>query len=320
MYSKIFGMLLYLRQLTAHSFLLQECMGDLFELEDIDNLCAATASETSTTVEPSNKDVLTYLRKVIDEQQRSDANQVEIDQDLSTFPADDVLHPSEPIVFKFCKLLRQLAESSKWEDLARRSLCHKCGDAPVDPQVTDCLHLYCGECLKAVALEAAQDGEDPKSCLECGKVYSVVRPCSGFKELDYAGKPPRAAIQTASVSTTDPPRQEKGNTKRIDMRDDGSILPSAKTTALVLQIEDWLRQDPKAKIIVFTQWPTMIEIVKRQCEQQEWGCCTVSQPNCDVEMYAYSLSSFTLNRNKTRATKSSKIFVRRRISKLWWQV
>jgi hypothetical protein len=276
MYASVFGMLLRLRQLTAHPFLLQDCMGDLFELQDVNNLWEATASETGTTVGPSDRNQLTRVLKFF-------VNQDENSKGSFIGPADaDALEEMDPIVFKFRKYLRHLAEGSKWEDLARRSLCNKCRDAPVDPHVTDCLHLYCWECLKTMALEAAQDGEDSRSCLECGHVYSAVRPCIGLKDLDYDGKSARAKISAAPVSTRGPPCQSKENKKWINMCDDGSILPSTKTAAMVVQIEAWLRQDPKAKIIVFTQWQMMIEIIKRHCQQQNWGCCTVCLPQCDI--------------------------------------
>jgi hypothetical protein len=301
MYASGFGMLLRLRQLTAHPFLLQECMGDLFELQDVNNLWETTASETATTVGPSDRNMVTSLRRLIRE----------ADQDESSIPPpadDDASENSEPIVFKFRMFLRELAESSKWEELALRSLCNKCRDAPVDPYVTDCLHLYCGECVKTMALEAAQNGEDSKSCLECGHVYSAVRPCIGLQQLNYNGKSAREKIQSARVSNTDRPRQSQQNKKWIDMCQGGNILPSTKIAAMVVQIEDWLRLDPKAKIIVFTQWQVMIEIIKRHCEQRKWKCCTVSQPDCDIGMNAYRLSSFMVNRLKRRATMSFKTF------------
>jgi len=251
-------MLLRLRQLTAHVFLLQETIEDLVELEDVERLWRGTAGEVESAgsgKDATGKNMLIQMRKMItdkgkptDNQQGSKSTPPEANED------DAALEESQPLVFKFRKFLRDLAEGSKWDAIAKRSLCHKCRDVPTDPQVTDCLHIYCKECLRNMTYEAAQDGEDYAACLECGAVYSESRPCSGLKELGYDDTVVRSESGTPA-SARRPKRNPEDDTKWVSM--EGGVLPSTKSTAMVAQVEEWLKEDPKCKIIIFTQWHLM---------------------------------------------------------------
>ena len=251
-------MLLRLRQLTAHVFLLQDTIEDLLELEDVERLWESTSAEVETVGSEQNtagKNILVQMRKMIAEKGKAKDNE---GGTTSTPPVPDeddaAFEESQPLVFKFRKFLRDLAEGSKWDALARRSLCHKCRDVPQDPQVTDCLHIYCKECLRTMTYEAAQDGEDCAACLECGKPYSETRPCSGLKELGHDDSMNRSESGTPSSSRRS--RRDPGeDTKWVSM--EGGVLPSTKSTAMVAQIEEWLKEDSKIKIIIFTQWHLM---------------------------------------------------------------
>lgn len=251
-------MLLRLRQLTAHIFLLQETMEDLFELEDVERLWKGTAAELESAgseKDVTGKNMLVQIRKMIaDKDKPKDDQQAATPASPDPSEDDASLEKSQPLVFKFRKFLRDLAEGSKWDKLTLRSLCHKCRDVPQDPQVTNCLHIYCKECLKTMAYEAAQEGEDHAACLECGIVYSETRPCSGLKELGYDDGVARSESGTPTSSRR-PRRDPDEDIKWVSM--EGGILPSTKSTATVAQIEQWLKEDSKCKIIIFTQWHLM---------------------------------------------------------------
>ena len=285
-YSHVLTMLLRLRQLTAHPFLLQDTLEDLFEMEDVERMWDATASEVELESGVSARNMLVQMRKMI-----ADKNKNQPDAAASATPRDSIddteFEKSRPLVFKFRRYLRELAASSKWQALSERSLCCKCRDMPQDPVVTDCLHLYCSECVKAMAMEAAAEGEDSAACLECGKIYLEVRPCNGLKELGYED-----GLAGSDGSSPKPPskRNPDDDVKWISM--EGKMLPSTKTAAMVAQIEDWLKQAPGCKIIIFTQWQLMytmmscarycpltlsrIRIIGNICAQQGWGYGTVS--------------------------------------------
>lgn len=51
----------------------------------------------------------------------------------------------------------------------------------------------------------------------------------------------------------------------------GDVLPSAKTRAIKAQLLVWMEEDPDAKIIIYTQFLGMVDILGRMCESEGWG-------------------------------------------------
>ncbi|MCJ1390904.1 hypothetical protein MMC18_003765 [Xylographa bjoerkii] len=269
-YSNVLAMLMALRQLTAHTFMLQKTIADIFEAEDIERLWMATEAEVKPADDAKanhNRDMLSVMRKLVvekdnvqnnDEHRRS--NSIEDQED------DAQLEETRPMVFKFRRILRELSSSSKWDALRERSLCSKCKDVPSDPHLTSCLHLYCKECLNAMAIDAANRDEDYTTCLVCSVMFTESRPCNGLKELGDG-----VCSDASQDDLETRPRRAKSaedDMKWIEM--DGKVLPSAKTAALVAQIEEWQKQEPESKIIVFTQFMMMIKIIGRICSQRGW--------------------------------------------------
>lgn len=241
-------MLLRLRQLTAHPFLVQETIEDLFEAEDVEKIWRLTEPEVSADENPG-KDMLRMMRKMLDE--RDNPSEPSLDNPPDTNTQSEESSLSLPLIFKFRKFLRELSSGSKWSDLKNRSLCHKCRDIPDDPWVTDCLHVYCHECLNALAYEAAQNEETEAACLECGYIFKESRPCTGVAELDMNDDPHSRAPRSAPRPRRDP----DGDTKWINL--DGKLLPSAKTAAVQAQIQKWLEAEPDKKVIIFSQFRTL---------------------------------------------------------------
>lgn len=241
-------MLLRLRQLTAHPFMLQETIENLFEMEDVEKLWEKTASEVTADDTPA-KDMVATMRKMIAAKGEPEPGAAP-PPSSKVIPAENTAEEVEntPLVFKFRRYLRSLAKNSKWTDLKDRSLCHKCRDVPDEPYVTDCFHLYCKECLNAMALAATEKGEYETACLECGIIFKESRPCVGLVELDQ-GDDLTAASPGASPRTRRDPDQD---IKWINMG--GRILPSSKTAAVQAQVEIWLRDEPEKKIIIFSQF------------------------------------------------------------------
>ena len=104
-----------------------------------------------------------------------------------------------------------------------------------------------------MAIEAANQDEDNTTCLVCGVLFSETRPCNGLKELGN-----EASSDDSQEDLETRPRRSKsedGDIKWLEMN--GAILPSAKTVALVAQIEEWQKQEPESKIVVFTQFQMM---------------------------------------------------------------
>lgn len=121
-YRNVMTMLLRLRQLTAHPFLIQETIEDLFETEDVENIWQTTVSEATADDSPT-RDMLKAMRNMIAEKDMP----AEPELTTEAVVQDDQLQESqsnEPeLIFEFRTYLRALANSSKWLELKDRSVC-----------------------------------------------------------------------------------------------------------------------------------------------------------------------------------------------------
>ncbi|KAL9610783.1 MAG: hypothetical protein Q9167_004539 [Letrouitia subvulpina] len=263
-YRNILHMLLRLRQLTAHPFMLQSTIEDILEGEDIEKLMSLTVSDGNE----GPKDMLAVMKKMIraktapvEPEIISDATPSEsqvVEDDNMTDVAE-----SERLVFNFRRFLQALARSDKWDDLKLRTTCRRCEDCPEEPYVIDCYHLYCKDCLLAMQSEAGFNQEGGVRCLECGFVWTESRPCTGLQELEFD--------PASSDYDCDAQRSRKDKDEDLKWIDyGGQILPSSKTAAVQAQIEEWLATDPEKKIIVFSQFHTMMKVMGRMFSQKGW--------------------------------------------------
>jgi hypothetical protein len=124
--------------------------------------------------------------------------------------------------------------------------------------VTDCLHLYCKECLNLIAFEASQKDQDHAACKECGKIYENAQPCNGIKELSFSGGPRTPRDREPSLDNTGRAKRGKDSDDNDWLELSGHALPSAKTMALKAQVLLWMKDSPNDKIIIFTQFLDML--------------------------------------------------------------
>ncbi|KAL8774470.1 MAG: hypothetical protein Q9209_000843 [Squamulea sp. 1 TL-2023] len=260
-YRSVLHMLLRLRQMTGHPFMLQDIIEKLFKVEDIEKLLALEISNDTDTDHPS-RSMLNVMKTMI----RAKTNRGSASRSASpgvlsdTTPSESNVEDdsnsqmgtSNELIFKFKRYLQQLIQGQNWAEMKARSLCHKCGDVPEVPHVTDCYHLYCYECLRALQQEAAVDGEDHAACCECGKRFQEARSCTGIAELEVE-PPAQGTGATGFLTELAPKRNAEKETMRW-INYGGEVLPSTKTAAVVAQIEDWQQAEPNKKIIVFSQF------------------------------------------------------------------
>lgn len=174
------------------------------------------------------------------------ANGLADDMDLSSlierFTAD-----SDQDVNKFgAHVLKQIQDEANAE-------CPLCMEEPmVDQAVTGCWHSACKECLLNYINHQRDKGEIPR-CFNCREpvnardVFEVVRhdhiidrPTHGFTSDDA---PP--ATQTPRVSL-----------RRI------GLSGSAKTQALLSHLKKNLKEDPKGKTVVFSQFTSFLDLIE----------------------------------------------------------
>ena len=280
-------MCLRLRQLTAHPFLIQDVIQDLFGLEDIEKLWIQSGPKADETAR-RGKEMYSAMKKMIEDKSKihEDAQSTEEPAKPETNSAENQNEPA--LILRFRKYLRSFRNTGEWTHLKDRSLCHRCNCPPDEPWVTNCFHLYCKECLNNMAYEASKEGKSQSWCIPCDKPFEESKPCSGIEELEM-----NDMVQKTDSGDIPRPGRGKGpkNAERwLDLK--GDVLQSSKTTAVKIQLEEWIKEEPEKKIIVFSQFRLLfvlstchesltltmfrMKIVARICEQQHWGYCNVS--------------------------------------------
>lgn len=293
-YRSILAMLLRLRMLCSHIFLCQEMLKDMFVAADIENLWRLTAKEVETASEDAPRvNTLRALRKML----QSKDNTIQTSQTKTANPSGEPSPDTEPqdedittgksfgLTFKFRKFLRSLTVSNTWTELHLRSMCGKCRLPPDEPMCTSCFHVYCKECLSAMDFERRERGEEKTACLECGAHFEETSSCSGLKELGFnspdvarkvekakakRSKKQPAMARRGSLTNSDGDEEEDPDPEDwIDMK--GVVLPSAKLTATKAAILNWQAENPREKIIIYTQFLNLCKILGKMCETEGWG-------------------------------------------------
>ena len=241
-------MLLRLRQLTGHPFLAQTVIESFFEVGDVELLWPLTSN--GSVDRSSELNMAKAIQNLVKAKALATMRATEEEERASTesgVAAADSENPS--VSNKYRLFLDLLRTKRKWADLKDRTLCVKCKCPPDEPWITNCLHCYCKECLEMLSDDAAKNGEDIATCIECNKPYGSAQAAGGIKELEMD-----------SVSL-DPNSNEKKKPRAKSLEEEmkwidigGTILPSSKTQAVQLQVEAWLSQEPHKKIIIFSQF------------------------------------------------------------------
>lgn len=256
-YSNVLSMLLRLRQMTAHPFMLQDTMMHLFQVEDLEKLTRMTVSDDTAQDDPSRNMLAIMKERIRAKTHPEDAPPDIAPETTSPEEADEEFNMqaegSNPLVFTFRKYLRDMVKGEQWADFKARSLCHKCRDVPEVPWVTDCYHLYCFECLNSLQQEAAVRGEARAACCACARIFEQTSCCSEIEELAAVASSSAPASPAGSAASRR--NAEKEDLKWISFG--GEVLPSTKTAAVRAQIEEWQRDEPDKKIIVFSQFHTL---------------------------------------------------------------
>ena len=268
-YQQVFVLLLRLRQLTGHILLIQKTLTELLEAEDIERLWRLTEENPKS---PDEENLCRLLQQGIESarnEQRAGQENPGLAQGTHSLKDGLNVPTGNPGVAKqFRGYLKSLREDGRWEKVNEKCLCHACGGVPSNPYITSCMHIYCYDCLQAMAFSAAHNGQEKTRCLACGSEYENVEPLQGFDEAGKEDGSPcsvRSGFRKGKKSAGD---DEEG----VDwFTVGGPILRSAKTRATESQIRDWLKEDKDAKVIVFTQFIGMLKVMSRICQENGWG-------------------------------------------------
>ncbi|TKA83177.1 hypothetical protein B0A55_00717 [Friedmanniomyces simplex] len=293
-YHHIWTLILRLRQICGHLLLVQVAVCDLLKREDFEKLNAINSNQEEGSDEGAN--LLLHLRHVLKHNVGvkavqggmqgavvSEGETVPMDL-INAAGAEESTGGKHGEAFHFKKYLTSLSKSGKWDIIKEKTRCIGCKQPPYEPFITSCWHIYCYSCIEDLQNYAAGRGKDGARCSECGEEYTSCRPCEGLDAFDGEG--------SASESLADPvPGKGSGSgsgnakakgkgkkrAKESEMEDwislKGEVLPSAKTAATKAQVLNWLADDPEGKIIIFTQFLPMVEILAKICKTEGWSFC-----------------------------------------------
>ena len=253
-YNNVLTMLLTLRQLCSHLYLVQDTIEDIFRLEDFEKLWALTADEVATSDGSRSRDMLAEMSRLFQAQGKAPGAQA-APPNPEEEASDQQLQATRPLVFRFRQHLRDLAASANFSELRNRSVCAKCRDFPLEPHITSCQHLYCRECLKSIAYESSVRHEDKNECLACGSLFETAIPCPALRELgfdDAGSRVPDSSNEEGSQAGSTAKRSQRW------IESNRAVTPSSKAAAVLAQITSWLQEAPACKIIIFTQFRLML--------------------------------------------------------------
>ena len=252
--------------------MVQEVLQKELSIEDVEAARKELLPIITDTTSPENQ-MLRGLKKMVAEKEQD----IDVSDTVPLYsnPDEAVTVPkagkkSSNLVSRFSKVLREMKRNSKWSELRERTLCHMCGEPPEEPIVTSCFHVYCKDCLGSLAYEASQSDLDETPCRKCGTKFSESQPCEGLKELEIRDL--SASVFQGDKDKAPVKKKFKLTMNYVDSKEYGVVL-STKMLAVKAQLEEWIREDPDRKIIVFTEWLMIMHVVSRICQTEGWTCC-----------------------------------------------
>ncbi|KAL3423956.1 SNF2 superfamily protein [Phlyctema vagabunda] len=280
-YGMFMVQLLRLRQCTSHPFMLEQTIKECWTAEDL----ALLRHKLKALGKSRAKDDRLYKRCKI----WIDAAPADGDDGTETARFGRGKYGYE---FKIGKFIKGTVGASR-EEFIDRVICSLCADVPRDPQITDCHHIFCKECLTGYMHEKVAQDEEYTECPTCQLVFTTTEPYTSnditFPDDDIAeGSSQEGDHSQGSQRSRDQGLGRKGkdalgfepSTKpsewlaQSDGTKDMPLVPSAKTIALKAKILKWLDEAPcdkvSQKIVIFTQFRLLARIVGRIAEEEHW--------------------------------------------------
>lgn len=285
-------MLLRLRQLTAHILMLQFVMRDLLEREDIERIREVVGNQIARVNDQQGGTIIA-VRKQLEKLAQDEKNKraakdksksvtksasegafEDSDTDLDAAIDDPGEAESAPTQeagrdmssggdfgkdFDFRPYLNSLQDGKSWEKAKKRARCCCCDKQPKNPFISSCGHLICREpCLDNQNLWAAENGHENAPCRACGVVPTFYHPCEA--DVDELAEPMERDTRASKKKQNE---KQRGRPESDDIREDwlarlgDDVLPSAKTIAVKSQILNWIKENPRVKVIIYTQFLAM---------------------------------------------------------------
>jgi len=236
-YGVFLAQLMRLRQATAHPFLLEQCMKDIFDVQDL-AILKSKLEMLSGNQTPIYEQLQLWISPTIDEATGQPVDKAEFGR--SGFGTH----------FEMGPFLDDMDE----EKLLEKVVCRLCGDLPDPAVITDCKHIFCRDCLESEThRQAAATESDYTECPTCQKAFSGAKPYNRLK-LKRANDEMGFSTQGSRRGSRNARRGDENFTPKdawfkLCINENEALLPSAKMIALKSQILKWLNEAPDDKIL-----------------------------------------------------------------------
>lgn len=308
----VLTMILRLRQAASHLFLVEQSMRDLLTVGDIaqiKQICMAHDRE----LDQRDKDALLLLRQMLKNQEdwraATDEEEGSFIRDMEAIASKELKSGTTGeaygLRYNFMQYLDNLKEGSRLEELRASLKCAQCGADPAkEPKLTDCSHIYCSPCVARLQIEAASTG----SSLHCTSCSTIFTGATDF-DPEYTRETQLEAKRAAEAGGAKGKGKGRAKTGKASGSKDQAVpllskvagvvpLPSAKTLAIKAQILNWIEDradgDPPLKVIVFTQFLPIIDIMEKMCNAEGWialkfrGDMTMDARNNEIKKFEKS--------------------------------
>lgn len=309
-YSHVFKLLLILRQLTSHTLMIERALRECLTRGDIEQLARLADAEIDDTKDDERKDDMINLRNLLNEEQtrrlqtstggRASLMPNAISQDQLQELGEDYGR-----TFDFRPYLKDLiiGPNNSFKQIWEGTKCAYCDQKPFAPRITDCYHIYCTGCLHDMQIGAALDDKDRASCIECGVAFKETRSVEKDLYGDEVHDVPEAFFEEDEYEEEGQRAESSARRKQRALegswigRDQGNIVPSAKTVAVKNQVQNWLAEDKGCKIIIYCQFLGVIKLLSRMCQIEGWSYVTY-HGSMSHEVRAHALDQFRNNKEQ----------------------
>lgn len=152
--------------------------------------------------------------------------------------------------------LRQILDAARITAMGDITECSICLDSPEAPVITKCRHVFCRDCISNFISECARSG-NPTACPLCKEPL----------QLDDL-----ANYRADTPEDDDVDEDDRGRKGQNWLLNAGEFMHSAKTTALRDQLLEWRENHPGDKVVLFSQFTKMLDIVEKVLDEEGWGC------------------------------------------------
>ena len=259
----ILTMLLRLRQLVSHIFLVRGVALDLLTEKNVTVL--KTLARKVARLEDYGEQMYEIRQMIAEEKtidmKKSIANCRSIWDNTEEMQAErmEALDSSEEAEYQHSrqydarKFINQLqgtrkrklqAEKESKEQSVEVRYCDLCNIVAENPFITDCNHVYCSECFTDLQENFFGEIADKIECIHCGANCTIKQ------------------IPEKNEARNNNCKNQKG----YNIKDDNDIrnwikkspnLYSAKVMAVIAQVKNWWNRDSTAKIIIYTHFIDM---------------------------------------------------------------